>query len=63
MDYRVESDYYKSINAFKADFARVVENCRSFNDPKSVYVKCANKLDSFFKGRLKAVEELPVMQQ
>ena len=57
MDYRVETDYYKSLDSFKTDFNRMVDNCRKFNDPKSVYVKCANRLESFFKTRLKAVEE------
>jgi histone acetyltransferase len=57
MDSRVESNYYKSLDSFTADFSRMVENCRIFNDAKSVYVKCANKLDQFYKNRLKEVEE------
>ena len=57
MDNRVESNYYKTLEMFSADFTRMVENCRTFNDPKSVYCKCANKLEQFYKGRLKEVDE------
>jgi histone acetyltransferase len=58
MESRVEKNYYKSLDAFTADFERIISNCKYFNDPKSIYVKCAIKLDQFYKNRLKAVEEL-----
>lgn len=39
----METHYYKSFDSFKADFERMMDNCRIFNDSKSVYVKCANR--------------------
>jgi histone acetyltransferase len=58
MENRVEANFYNSLEEFIADFNRMIDNCKKFNDPKSVYVKCATKLDSFFKVRLKAADSL-----
>jgi histone acetyltransferase len=58
MDGHVENNYYKSLDEFVNDFQKIIDNCRKFNDVKSVYVKCANKLESFFQTRLKAAENL-----
>ena len=57
MDNRVEAGFYSSVSQFGADFTLMVNNCRKFNDSKSVYVKCANKLDQFFNVRIKTLEE------
>jgi histone acetyltransferase len=58
MEHRLEHGFYKSLDAFVKDFDRIVGNCKTFNDAKSVYVKCATKLDQIFKTRLKAAREL-----
>lgn len=56
MDFRINSDSYQTLSMFVADFDQMIDNCRKFNLPKSTYVKCANKLDQFFKDRLETVE-------
>jgi histone acetyltransferase len=62
MDQRVESNYYKTLESFISDFEKIIANCKKFNDPKTVYVRCAVKLDQFFKSRLKSVDEYRKMQ-
>lgn len=49
MEHRLDHNYYKSLNQFVHDVDLIVANCKLFNDNKSVYVKCANKLDAVFK--------------
>lgn len=58
MDHRLEHGFYKSLDMFVKDFDRIISNCKMFNDSKSVYVKCAIKLDQIFKNRLKAAKEV-----
>lgn len=37
------TDYYASLEMFAAHFRRMVENCRIYNAPDTVYYKCATK--------------------
>ncbi|KAI3645599.1 hypothetical protein MP228_008527 [Amoeboaphelidium protococcarum] len=57
MEHRLEHNFYKTLDQFTHDVDLIVSNCKAFNDAKSVYVKCANKLDQVYKNRLKEVEE------
>jgi len=42
-------DYYKRPEVFAADINLIVENCKAFNPPNSVYTSAANVLQSKFK--------------
>jgi histone acetyltransferase len=53
---RLESEHYKSIADFTADVRLVCENCRTYNDPDTVYYKNANILEKFYADKLKARE-------
>lgn len=58
MEHRMEHNFYETLEAFAKDFNLIISNCKLFNDPKSVYVKCAVKLDQIFKQRYAAAKEL-----
>ena len=53
---RLDSDHYKSIADFTADVRLVCENCRSYNDPDTIYHKNANILERFYNDKLRARE-------
>ncbi|TPX38094.1 hypothetical protein SmJEL517_g00331 [Synchytrium microbalum] len=49
----VEDDTYQTFDAFSNDVQRIFDNCRKYNEEGSNYVKCATKLEKFFKERSK----------
>jgi histone acetyltransferase len=51
MEERLEQNYYYTLDMFIADMARIFQNCRVYNGEDTVYSKCANKLEAFFKSR------------
>ena len=53
MEERLEKlGYYRTLDMFVADMLRITENCRLYNNEDTPYVKCASKLENFFKARL-----------
>ena len=46
---------YLSRDQFAADVALVFANCRRYNRPDTEFVACANKLEPFFKARMRAL--------
>ena len=53
LDANVETDKYDTVDSFVDDVNLIWGNCRIYNQDGSNYVKCANKLEKFFKERLK----------
>ncbi|KAG5460598.1 MAG: nucleosome-remodeling factor subunit BPTF-like protein [Olpidium bornovanus] len=53
MDAKVETDGYETLDQFSADVQLMFWNCRTYNDASTPYVKCANRLEKFFKEKLK----------
>eukprot|EP01052_Picozoa_sp_SAG31_P023812 SAG31_NODE_1987_length_6724_cov_18.235925_3_plen_247_part_00 len=49
--------FYKTKEIFQADLKRMVDNCRTFNEPGSVWYNCADKLWEFIVSKL---DSLPV---
>jgi len=47
--------YYKTKDIFRADLKRMVDNCRTFNTPDTVWYDCANTLEEFFTAKLNAL--------
>ena len=43
-----------SRDQFNADVLLVFANCRRYNRPDTEFVACANKLEPFFKARMRA---------
>jgi histone acetyltransferase len=49
MDARLKrANYYTTLDIFVADFRRIVDNCRVYNLPDTVYNKLAAKLEAAF---------------
>ncbi|KAJ3370177.1 histone acetyltransferase [Kappamyces sp. JEL0680] len=53
LDENVESDKYQTADQFIDDVNLIWTNCRTYNQDGSTYVKCANRLEKWFKERLK----------
>ncbi|KAI8620859.1 histone acetyltransferase GCN5 [Chytriomyces sp. MP71] len=51
----VENDEYQTIEAFVKDASKIFQNCRIYNEEGTNYVKCANKLEKWFKERIKTL--------
>ena len=41
---KVEKCEYESLEALEGDFNLMIDNCKSYNDPETIYFKAANKL-------------------
>ncbi|KAI9002331.1 putative histone acetyltransferase, partial [Gaertneriomyces semiglobifer] len=55
MGERLADDKYQTAEDFEADFSLIVKNCKIYNDDGTQYVRCANRLEKFFRERLKAL--------
>ncbi|KAJ3247970.1 histone acetyltransferase [Chytriomyces hyalinus] len=51
----VENDDYATIDHFVKDASKIFHNCRIYNEEGTNYVKCANKLEKWFKERIKTL--------
>jgi histone acetyltransferase len=49
---KVKSGAYLTLEDYAADVALIIDNCRSFNAPGSVFSACADKLEMFAAARL-----------
>lgn len=49
---RLNSKYYRNREMFADDVTKIFVNCRAYNGPETVYVKCANGLEEYFKRQL-----------
>lgn len=53
MQKRLETEgFYSSIDIFKADMKRMIDNCRLYNRVETFYYKFANHLEQAFRKYL-----------
>lgn len=45
-------DFYMNLYMFTADYARMFNNCRTYNAPETVFCKAANRLENYFESKL-----------
>jgi histone acetyltransferase len=45
-------DYYLTLDIFAADFKRMINNCKTYNSPDTMYYKLANQLGAKFEAYL-----------
>ncbi|KAL1838408.1 hypothetical protein VTJ49DRAFT_2692 [Mycothermus thermophilus] len=57
MEEKLEHDQYATPRDFVNDLKLIFSNCRRYNDPSTVYVKCANKLEKFMWSLIKEIPE------
>jgi histone acetyltransferase len=53
LDLNVESDKYPTMRAFIRDVQKIFDNCRVYNAETTNYSRCANRLERYFKERLR----------
>ncbi|KAL9542591.1 hypothetical protein MBANPS3_008536 [Mucor bainieri] len=53
LDENVESDKYRTMDEFKQDVQKIFDNCRAYNAESTNYTRCANRLERYFKERLR----------
>lgn len=53
LDENVENDVYSTLNDFITDVQKIFDNCRSYNAEDTNYALCANRLERYFKERLR----------
>ncbi|KAJ3312798.1 histone acetyltransferase [Blyttiomyces sp. JEL0837] len=51
----VENNEFKTLDEFVTNVNKIFNNCRLYNEEGTNYVKCANKLEKWFKERLKVL--------
>ncbi|KAI8901151.1 hypothetical protein BC833DRAFT_536072 [Globomyces pollinis-pini] len=52
----IESNKYQTVEEFTNDVNLIWTNCRLYNQDGSTYVKCASKLEKWFKERFKILQ-------
>ncbi|TFK73901.1 Bromodomain-containing protein [Pluteus cervinus] len=52
MSHRVETNQYPTLDAFVSDAMLIFNNCRKYNDPGSIYVKNAAKLQTVLENMI-----------
>ncbi|KAK9711287.1 histone acetyltransferase, variant 3 [Basidiobolus ranarum] len=52
LESNVDSDHYLTMEEFITDVQKIFDNCRVYNNEKTTYFKCANRLEKYFKERL-----------
>jgi len=53
MEKRLESEgFYSSVEIFKADMKRMIDNCRLYNRVDTYYYRFANRLEQAFQRYL-----------
>lgn len=53
LDQNVESDVYRTMEEFIRDVQKIFDNCRVYNAEATNYARCANRLERYFKERLR----------
>jgi len=52
MEHKLETNQYKTVDAFIADAQLVFDNCRLYNPEHSIYARNATKLEKFLKDQV-----------
>ncbi|CEP07064.1 hypothetical protein [Parasitella parasitica] len=53
LDENVETDVYHTMEEFIRDVYKIFDNCRAYNAEATNYTRCANRLERYFKERLR----------
>lgn len=53
LDQNVETDVYQTMDDFIRDVQKIFDNCRVYNAEATNYARCANRLERYFKERLR----------
>ncbi|KAL0476949.1 histone acetyltransferase [Acrasis kona] len=53
---RLESGFYRSKDIFIANMRLVFDNCRMYNHEDTIYYKCANHLEEYFKQQMRKLK-------
>lgn len=53
LDQNVETDVYQTMEEFIRDVQKIFDNCRVYNAEATNYTRCANRLERYFKERLR----------
>lgn len=53
LEANVENDVYSTMDMFIKDAQKIFDNCRTYNAETTSYAKCANRLERYFKERVK----------
>jgi histone acetyltransferase len=54
---KLANNEYKDRESFCDDVKRIFENCRLYNQPETVYYKCAGELEEYIKPHLESLKE------
>ena len=58
MEERLQNKYYKTLSLFVDDMMKVFNNCRAYNGVGTVYYKCADQLEPYFKDQVQKLAKL-----
>lgn len=53
LEANVDNDVYSTMDMFIKDAQKIFDNCRTYNAETTSYAKCANRLERYFKERVK----------
>ncbi|KAJ1655491.1 histone acetyltransferase [Dispira simplex] len=53
LENNVEAEMYPTMREFAKDTQKIFDNCRTYNAENTVYYKCANRLEKFFKEKIR----------
>ena len=53
LEANVDNDVYSTMDLFIKDAQKIFDNCRTYNAETTSYAKCANRLERYFKERVK----------
>lgn len=56
MEFKLDNDYYDSVESFLYDAKLIFNNCRSYNNETTTYYKNATKLEKFLISKIKETE-------
>lgn len=54
---RLHSNYYSDKEKFNGDINKIFANARYYNQPETIYYKCANELESFIQPYLHSLKD------
>lgn len=57
MEERLENGFYSTPKDFIGDIKLIFSNCRQYNDPTTIYAKCAGKLEKYMWSLVKDIPE------
>ena len=56
IEQNVEKDKYPTLESFDESIDLIFRNCRTYNNEGSSYVKCANRLEKYYRERTRILK-------